>query len=504
MSSFYVTTAIPYVNGEPHVGFALEFVQADVLARHRRLRGDEVRFLSGTDDNALKNVEAARVEGVPVEELVARNAARFAALREPLQLSYDDFIQTSSDARHRPGVERLWGACAAAGDLYQRDYEGLYCTGCEAFVTTPCPEHEAPPERVTERNWFFRLSRYRDQVLELIERGRLRIEPESRRNEVLAFLRGGLDDLSVSRTRERAQTPRSGAGKAGTSAPGRLRRAYAACWGIPVPGDESQVIYVWFDALANYVTALEGDLYRRWWVDGDARVHVIGKGIVRFHAVYWPAILLSAGEPLPTSIAVHDYVTSNGRKVGKSRGNTADPAAVVERYGADPLRWWLLRESPRGTDVDFREELLVARANDELANGLGNLVSRTVTLVARHGAGTAAAPPLPGLETLADGIDAALDRYDFRAAVAALWSSVVDANRFVSATKPWELAKSGRRDELDGVLGTLVHTCERLAEELRPFLPAAAERIASALTNVDPAAARVLFPRVTPAGGASP
>src|SRR5438093_9372067 len=285
---FYITPAIPYVNGDPHLGHALELVQADVLARHRRLRGDDVRYLSGTDDNALKNVDAAVAAGAPVAEFVAEKAQRFAELAEPLQLSTDDFIRTSTDPRHRPGVERLWRACAEAGDLYQRDYEGLYCSGCESFVAREdlvdgsCREHGEPPEQVAERNWFFRLSRYQDALLGVIESGRLRIEPDHRRNEVLAFIRSGLDDFSVSRAQQRARG-----------------------WGIPVPGDPTQVIYVWFDALANYVTALDGgtdgEPYRDWWRESDERLHVIGKGIIRFHAIYWPAILLSTGQPLPTT-----------------------------------------------------------------------------------------------------------------------------------------------------------------------------------------------------------
>jgi methionyl-tRNA synthetase len=329
----YVTTAIAYVNGDPHLGYALELIQADVLARHRRLRGDEVRLLSGTDDNARKNVDAARAAGVPVREYVAAKAARFAGLAGPLELSYDDFIQTSSDPRHRPGVERLWRACAKRGDLELRDYSGLYCAGCEAFLDESelvgglCPEHAAPPERVAERNWFFRLSRYQLPLLGLIESGRLRVEPEHRRNEVLAFLRGGLDDLSVSRRSERA-----------------------GGWGIPVPGDESQVVYVWFDALANYVTALgygdSGDDYERWWRASDERLHVVGKGIVRFHAVYWPAILLSAGEPLPSAILVHDYLTMGGRKLSKSLGSAIDPERLAAAYGVDAVRWWCLRDVP--------------------------------------------------------------------------------------------------------------------------------------------------------------
>jgi methionyl-tRNA synthetase len=452
----YITTSIPYVNGDPHVGFALELVQADVLARHRRALGEEVRFLNGTDDHALKNVAAARAAGAPVGDFIRARAERFAALREPLQLSNDDFISTSTDPRHRPGVERLWRACAAAGDLYTREYEGLYCSGCEAFVQPDelrdglCPEHGTPPEEVAERNWFFRLSRYQAELEALIESGRLRIEPEQRRNEALAFIRSGLEDFSVSRAIERAHG-----------------------WGIQVPDDPSQVVYVWFDALANYITALEfgsdGEAYRHWWRESDERIHVIGKGILRFHAVYWPAILLSAGQPLPTTIFVHDYVTVDGAKLSKSSGGTADPVAVVERFGADALRWWYARSVPRSGDVDFREELVAARAT-ELANELGNLVNRTIAL-----AGESDARPIPD--------------YDLRAAADAVWSLVVDANRFVAQSRPWELTGPERA----AAVGRLLGACELVAREIEPFLPEAAIRISQALATRDRELGRVLF-----------
>jgi methionyl-tRNA synthetase len=466
----YLTTAIPYVNGDPHLGHALELVQADVLARHRRLRGDDVRFLSGTDDNALKNVEAAVAAGRPVDEYVAARAARFEELTGTLGIALDDFIRTSSDPRHRPGVERLWRACAAAGDLYERDYAGRYCTGCEAFVDVdPCPEHGTSPEEVAERNWFFRLARHTDALRDLLESGRLRIEPEQRLNEVLALVRAGLADFSVSRPRERARG-----------------------WGIPVPGDPGQVVYVWFDALANYVTALGygdgAEPFETWWLGSDDRVHVIGKGIVRFHALYWPAILLSAGEPLPSTIVVHDYLTVDGRKISKSRGDGAAPEGLVERYGVDAVRWWLVRDVPRVGDADFREELLVARAN-ELADGLGNLVNRTVALAARE-APAPAGVRLPEAEALPGAVDAALRGFDLRAAAAAVWEVVAAGNRFVAATRPWEL-DGARRDD---VLGALLDACATIAHELEPFLPAAAGRIRRVLAARDPALGRALFP----------
>jgi methionyl-tRNA synthetase len=486
-----VTTAIPYVNGDPHVGFALECVLADVLARHRRLRGDEVRFLSGTDENALKNVEAAGRAGVPVAEFVAAKAARFAALRDVLDLSWDDFLRTSADRRHRPGVERLWNAVAAAGDLYERDYEGLYCDGCEAFVAETelvdggCPEHGEPPRPVSERNWFFRLTRHRTELLDLLESGRLRVEPEQRRNEALAFVRSGLEDISVSR---------AAAGRGG--------------WGIPVPGDPGQVVYVWFDALVNYVTALgygtDGEGYRRWWVDADERVHLIGKGILRFHAVHWPALLLSAGEPLPTAIVVHDYVTFDGGKLSKSAAADADPAILVARHGIEPLRWWLARDVPRVGDVDFRPELLDLRAA-ELADELGNLVSRVVALAARRPALGDPAGDATGLGAAAAGcreaVDSALARYDVREAAGAVRQLVAAANRAVADARPWELARAAAAGDdaaarrLDALLAELLSACRAVGDEVEPFLPEAAQRIRRVLADLDPAAARRLFPK---------
>jgi methionyl-tRNA synthetase len=493
---FYITTAIPYVNGDPHLGHALELVQADVLARHRRLRGDGVRFLSGTDDNALKNVDAATDAGLPVADFVAEKAQRFVDLAELLQLSIDDFIRTSTDPRHRPGVERLWRACAEAGDLYQRDYEGLYCSGCEAFVLPDdlaggrCPEHGEAPEAIVERNWFFRLSRYQEALLGVIESGRLRVEPEHRRNEVVAFIRSGLTDFSVSRAQERARG-----------------------WGIPVPDDAKQVIYVWFDALANYVTALSNgpeDAYCEWWRESDERLHLIGKGIIRFHAIYWPAILLSAQQPLPTTIFVHDYLTVEGQKLSKSLGTAIDPLSVVERYGTDALRWWFLRDVPRNGDADFREALIVARAN-ELADGLGNLINRTIALVSRNrpeGVRQTSDWPAEAASLraryigLPDAIDKALSAFDLRGATAALWEVAAEADGFVSATQPWELAKAARggdpqaSERLDAVLTALLDACHVIAAELPPFLPLAAERITATLTELDVNRGRALFPKL--------
>jgi methionyl-tRNA synthetase len=522
----YLSTTIPYVNARPHLGHALELVQADVLARHHRQAGDRVRLQTGTDDNSLKNVLAAEAEGVSTPALVGRNADAFAALREPLALSFDDFIRTSSDPRHRPGVERLWRACAASGDLYRRHYEGQYCVGCEQFykpselVDGRCGEHGSVPGRVAEENWFFRLSRYSGQLCDLIRSGQLRIEPAARRNEVLGFIAAGLEDISVSRSTARAHG-----------------------WGIPVPDHPDQVIYVWFDALGNYITSLgygtggagraEGADYRRWWTETDRRVHLAGKGVLRFHAVYWPAILLSAGEPLPTDILVHDYLTIGGSKISKSGplAAEADPAALARRYGTDAVRWWLLREVPRVGDADFTAARLVARANDDLANDLGNLVSRVVALVHRYRDGRVPRPATSSggpahrpedLERFAasgqaleaarrrapERIAAALAAFDVRSATAAVWDVVEEANRYVERAEPWRLGRAERDGEagpgelLDTCLARLIGTCCDLARLLAPFLPGLAARIRAAC---DDAPGRLpppqpLFPRLETAG----
>ena len=479
MTSTYITTTIPYVNARPHLGHALELVQADVLARHRRAAGEQVRFQAGTDDNSLKNVLAAQAAGVDVREFVDANAAAFTGLARPLSLSVDDLIRTSSDPRHRPGVERLWRACAARGDLYRRHYEGLYCVGCEQFYTDAelaggrCPEHGTLPEPVSEVNWFFRLSRYAGQLRDLIADAAIRVEPAGRRNEVLALIDGGLADFSVSRSTERARG-----------------------WGIPVPGDPDQVIYVWWDALGNYLAALDyasgGANLDRWWDGAARRVHLLGKGVLRFHAVYWPAMLLSAGEAVPTDIVVHGYLTDGGRKISKSSGATVDPYDLVDRYGTDAVRWWLLREVPRGADADFTVERLVGRANDELANGFGNLVNRVVSMIHRYRGGhvpaaTAAAPgsAASGSAALAAAtgnapglIAAALDDFDFRRATEAVWRIADEANRYVNRTRPWDLAKAGDDAELAAVLAALLAACQAIGTHLAPFLPDAAARIA--------------------------
>lgn len=499
--AFFITTAIPYVNGAPHLGHALEFVQTDVLARHRRLRGQPVRFLTGTDDHALKNVTAAVRAGIPAVEFVEAGADRFAALRPLLNLSNDDFIRTSSDHRHRAGVELLWRQCAARSDFYRKRYQGLYCLGCEQFYTPAelddgrCREHGTPTEEVVEENWFFRLSRYAEAIERALTSGEVRVNPPAKANEVLSFIRSGLADFSVSRPAARANG-----------------------WGIPVPDDSGQVIYVWWDALTNYITALDyaspaSGVYRRWWVEASERVHVIGKGISRFHAVYWLALLLSAGQPLPTTIHVHDYVNLDGAKLSKSAGNSLSPSDIVGEYGVDALRWWFTREVPLLGDADYSDERLVNAYNNDLANGLGNLVNRTLTLVTRHLDGRVdvadtAVVDAPewssgaldtSLADLSGRVDVALADADFRAATAAIVGTVDEANRFVNAARPWALAKDNdpsARDLLARVLSRLVLACRTVTHEISPFVPAGAATLARQLgTDGSVAAPQPVFPR---------
>lgn len=484
-SLWYITTAIPYVNAKPHIGFAQELILTDTLARYHRLKSEDVWFLTGTDENALKNVQSAEQEGISTRELVDRNSQHFYKLRSVLNLSFNDFIRTSAEQRHLAGVKKLWKACDENGDIYKRAYRGLYCIGCEQFyaeselVDGLCPEHFTPPTLVEEENYFFRLSRYADRLQELIASDQLLILPLKRKNEVLSFIRGGLNDFSISRSRERAHG-----------------------WGIPVPGNADQVIYVWFDALGNYITALgyadDAPAYQRYWVHNPHRVHVIGKGVIRFHAVYWPAMLLSANVPLPTTILVHDYVTINGNKIGKSLGNTIDPVELVERYGTDALRYYLLREIPSTEDGDFTRDRFLRAYNGELADQLGNLLNRVVIMVNRYHAGIV---PVPGsleevdrqlvemAQSVPGRVDAALSRFTFHEAMDAIWNLVVAANKYVADVEPWTLAKlrksegedSHAGERLSTVLYNLVEVLRLVAYHCAAFLPATAAGIAQQL-----------------------
>lgn len=353
---FYLTGAIHYVNAKPHLGHALEFVQSDVIARYHRQKGDEVFYISGADENALKNVQAAEKEGLTAKQLCDRNAQAFIDLAALYNIQLDNFARTSSPA-HFASAQELWRACAASGDIYKKKYKGLYCVGCEVFYAPEdlnekgeCFEHPGKKlDEVEEENYFFKLSKYQDQIFKLIDSDEYRIVPEHRKNEALGFIKQGLEDFSVSRSKERARG-----------------------WGVPVPDDESQIMYVWFDALNTYRSAAPS-----WW---PAKLHIIGKGIIRFHAAYWIGMLLSAKLPLPKELFVHGYITVNGQKMSKTLGNVVDPAALAQKYGPDAMRYYLLREIPSTDDGDYSDEKFKLRFNADLANGLGNFASRVLTL----------------------------------------------------------------------------------------------------------------------------
>ncbi|HUB92498.1 MAG TPA: methionine--tRNA ligase [Candidatus Saccharimonadales bacterium] len=461
MAKFYITTAIPYVNAPPHIGHALEFVQTDVIARYRRLLGDEVMVATGADENSLKNVQAAEKLGIPTAELCARNAALFKELADKIGLSYGAFLRSSAKEEHWPGVEELWKLCERNGDIYKKKYSGLYCVGCEAFYTESelvegkCPEHHTKPERVEEENYFFRLSKYQNELESLVESGRLVILPETRKNEILSFIRTGLEDFSISRSEKRAHG-----------------------WGVPVPNDPSQIMYVWLDALSVYMTAVgygrDGKEFARWW---PADVHVIGKGIIRFHAVYWPAVLLSAKIGLPRLLFVHGYFTVNGEKMSKSLGNSVNPTNMIDKYTADGLRYYFIRDSPNFNDSDFTEEGLKDRYNKELLGALGNLVNRVLTLAEKAGKSE-----FSGRKELEEGlaleeIRKRFERFELHEALDKTMEFVRSCNAYVNKTEPWKLKGA----ELEGVLYNLLEGIRISSILLYPFIPEASGKISEML-----------------------
>ncbi|MBI2048334.1 MAG: methionine--tRNA ligase [Parcubacteria group bacterium] len=473
---FFISTSIPYVNAAPHVGFAMEAVQADIIARYRRLKGDDVFLLSGTDENALKNVLKAEEEGEEVSTYVARHAALFKALLEQLNISNDDFIRTAAEERHRLGAQKLWHELNP-DDIYKKSYEGLYCVGCEEFKTEKdlvdgeCPEHRGKKlEHVAEENYFFRLTNYQRQLAGLFESGQIHVIPESRKNEVVTFLREGLQDISISRSRERARN-----------------------WGIAVPDDDTQVMYVWIDALSNYINALgfaeESELYKTYWgAQGGVRLHVVGKGITRFHAIYWPALLLSANVPLPTHVFVHGYITSGGQKMSKTLGNVIDPVAIINEYGADAFRYFIARELSTFEDGDFTTERFAEAYNANLVNGLGNLTARVMKLAETH--------LEPGVRSdsslLPSEYTDALDKYNIHAAVSYVWSRVQALDKKITDTKPFSVVKENP-EEGKRLIAEAVVELYAIARLLKPFLPGTSEKIQTAV--VENKMPESLFPR---------
>lgn len=470
----FVSTAIPYVNAAPHIGHALEYVQADVLARYYRQRDYQVFFSSGADENALKTVQSAEKENLTPQQIADKYAQPFEAFKVLLNISYDRFIRTSQPFHHHGSAE-FWNRCQA--DIYKKDYEGLYCVGCEEFKLPKdldaegnCPDHKKKPDLVKETNYFFNLKKYQTYLEELISSNTLKITPDERKNEVLSFIRGGLEDFSISRSKERAKG-----------------------WGIPVPDDPDQYMYVWFDALLNYITTLgfpdeTGD-YKTFWADNPNRFHVIGKGISRFHAIYWPAMLKSAGLPVPTQEFVHGYITVNGEKISKSLGNVISPTEVVEKYGVDPVRYYLLKEIHPFQDGDFSFDRFEEVYNADLANGLGNLVQRVAKLCEKH---SLVAPASITASNYNPEIAKHLEQFEFHLALEKVWKLIQTADRFVNDHKPWTLDTEAATP----VLTQLILDLQTIATQLKPFLPKTADRILETFYGKISTPQVPLFPRL--------
>jgi methionyl-tRNA synthetase len=504
--TFYLTTPIYYVNDRPHLGHAYTTIVADTMARYRRLVGDDVWLLTGTDEHGDKIAQAAAAAGVTPQALTDRNSAAFREMWRELGIRYDDYIRTT-EPRHKTVVQAILQRLWDAGEIYLGTYGGHYCFGCERFYTEKeivdgkCPDHQRPLQWIEEENYFFKMSKYQPWLIEHIERHPDFVRPERYRNEVLGFLRDPLQDLSISRPRRRLE------------------------WGIPLPFDDKFVTYVWFDALLNYVSALGGPGSQRFEKFWPHVQHVTAKDIVKPHAIYWPCMLKAAGIPLYRHLNVHGYWTLGGQKISKSIGNLVEALALREKYGNDALRYFVLREMVFGLDAEFSEEAFVGRLNADLANDLGNLVSRATTLIVNLGGGVA--PSGGGASAVEEGViaaftkakadvAAAMDEFAFHRALASIWEFIGVVNRYVDAMQPWVLAKDdSKRDRLATVLATLGESLRVLGLMLAPFLPEAAAKIRAALGQpAEPALAQAtwgglvpntsiqkvsgLFPRVDP------
>ena len=472
MTAFYLTTPIYYVNDRPHLGHAYTTIVVDAMARYRRLAGDDVWFLTGTDEHGDKIAQAAAKAGITPQAMADQNSAAFRATWQALGIQYSDYIRTTEE-RHKKVVQAILQQLWDAGEIYLGKYGGHYCFGCERFYTEKeivdgkCPDHQTPLTWIEEENYFFKMSKYQTWLIDHLERNPEFVRPERYRNEVLGFLRDPLTDLSISRPRRRLE------------------------WGIPLPFDDKYVTYVWFDALINYVSALGGPgdpRFEKFWPHVQ---HVTAKDIVKPHAIYWPCMLKAAGIPLYQHLNVHGYWTLGGQKISKSIGNLVEALALKEKYGNDAFRYFVLREMVFGLDADFSEEAFVGRLNADLANDLGNLVSRATTLIVNLGQGVV---PARGNPTAAeDGVAAAfakakadvaaaMEEFAFQRALASMWEFVGVVNRYVDATQPWALAKdAGKKDQLAAALATLAESLKMLGIVLAPFLPDAAAKIRAAL-----------------------
>jgi methionyl-tRNA synthetase len=489
---FYITSAIPYVNAEPHVGTAYEIVACDFVARYRRTRGDAVHFLTGTDEHSLNVARSSAELGITPQEWVDRMVPKWQEVWERLDVSNDDFIRTS-EQRHAERVQAFVQRLHDRGEIYLGTYEGPYCVSCEEFkqakelIDGNCPIHGRPVEILEEENYFFPLSKYQQPLLEMYSSRPESVMPDFRRNEVVSFVSGGLQDLSISRS--------------GTD------------WGIPLPWDPNHVVYVWVDALLNYATAVgfgtDPAEFERLW---PADLHIIGKDIIRFHAVIWPALLMAAGVDVPRTVFGHGFVNVSGEKMSKSAGTGVHPFEVIERFGVDSYRYFFMREIAFGQDGNFTWDSITDRHNADLANGLGNLASRVLAMLASNYDGVVPEPVVEGAESdLPAVIAAALARYDehmlavqLQPALVAVWGIVDRANHYLVEKEPWKLAKDQTKgDELAGVLYAAAETLRILAVAIGPIMPTAAERLWTQLGQTDPLANQHL-PRAGAWGGLAP
>lgn len=460
---FYVTTPIYYPSDRLHIGHALTTTMADTLARYNRLQGKEVWFLTGSDEHGQKIQRKAEEAGVAPIEYVDKIVATFQHLWEQLDIQYDDFIRTSEE-RHKEVVQYIFKKIYDKGDIYKSEYEGWYCTPCETFWAQRqlgedkvCPDCSRPVELLKEESYFFKMSKYADRLLEFIENNPEFIQPVTRKNEMVNFIKQGLEDLCVSRTTFK--------------------------WGIPVPIDERHVIYVWFDALTNYISALgysreNDDLFQKFW---PSAIHLVGKDIVRFHTIIWPIILMAADIPLPKKVFGHGWLLVGGGKMSKSKGNVVDPLVLVDKYGSDAIRYFLLREMPYGSDGYYSEEILIERINTDLANDFGNLLSRTTAMINKFCGGSV---PQPGdlkeideelknmAMELSGRVDAFLDKIQFNGALEEIWKVINRANKYIDETAPWALARNeDTRERLNTVLYTLVELIRFVTILIIPFMP---------------------------------
>lgn len=466
---FYITTTIPYANAPPHIGHALEFVQADVLARWNRLKGNKTFFLSGTDEHGTKNYQTAKKLGIETQEFVTKNSNTFEELLKKLNITNDNFLKTTNQKDHWPGAIDIWNKLVAKGDIYEKEYEGSYCSGCERFITEKdliegkCPDHpKLEIQTISEKNYFFKLSKYSNEIISKIESDELEIYPKKWKNNFLGLVKEGITDVSFSRDKKHLP------------------------WGIPVPKDENQIMYVWCDALTNYLTGIgyPDKKYKNYW---PADIHVVGKDMLRFHAGIWPGMLLSAGLPLPKKIIVHGFLTINGQKMSKSTGNVIDPIEIIDKYTSDALRYFLCRNFVFGEDGDISLEGIIRRHNDELANKLGNLISRTSALVEKYGIEKTNNHLLKKLKTKK--ISKLIDNYELDKALNEIFTFIDHCNEFIQAQKPWE-TKSKK------VLYQLVESIREIAKLLSPFIPDSAEKIQEIFKTDKIKKAPILFTKI--------